>query len=245
MDEKVAVSALKQVKEVLDKYGVEFWLDSGTLLGAVRDGKFIPWDGDIDLGIWDTQISKISASFHEFRHKEFDILFFEWKGYITIGLGKDCPIQVMIYCLSNDKATQTEFMHFEEGKRMRQVLDYLHRVLSEYCHVVEYSRMPTCITKILYKIVAALPHSLRELFGRIVLVIYEKYEKIRSRAIHISVPSHYFTNLSTIRFYGMEFRVPAETEEYLAYRYGKGWKIPKEDYIYYEEDGAIAKNAGN
>ena len=59
MDEKVAVEALRQVKEILDKHGVEYWLDCGTLLGAVRDGKFIPWDGDIDLGTLESQMSKI------------------------------------------------------------------------------------------------------------------------------------------------------------------------------------------
>lgn len=40
-------------------------------------------------------------------------------------------------------------------------------------------------------------------------------------------------------FYGMEFKVPAETEEYLAYRYGKNWRTPKRDYVYYKDDGAI------
>jgi phosphorylcholine metabolism protein LicD len=61
MDEKVAIEALRQVKEVLDKPGIEYWLDTGTLLGAVRDEKFIPWDGDIDLGTWLENKDAISA----------------------------------------------------------------------------------------------------------------------------------------------------------------------------------------
>jgi hypothetical protein len=43
----------------------------------------------------------------------------------------------------------------------------------------------------------------------------------------------------------MKFRVPAETEEYLSYRYGKDWRTPKKDYIFYEDDGAICNKTKN
>jgi len=40
----------------------------------------------------------------------------------------------------------------------------------------------------------------------------------------------------------MIFKTPAPREEYLEYKYGKNWKIPKQDYIFYREDGSITKN---
>jgi len=60
--------------------------------------------------------------------------------------------------------------------------------------------------------------------------------------IPMVVPKHYFEELSTIRFYGMKFNVPSKTEKYLEYRYGKNWRTPVKNWVYYRDDGAINLN---
>ncbi len=45
---------LKDVIALCDRYGITYYLESGTLLGCIRHGGYIPWDDDIDITLlWD------------------------------------------------------------------------------------------------------------------------------------------------------------------------------------------------
>lgn len=45
--------------DTLTKSGISYWASSGTLLGCVRHGGFIPWDDDLDLCVYQKDTEKI------------------------------------------------------------------------------------------------------------------------------------------------------------------------------------------
>lgn len=95
---------LKEVCTVLDKFAIPYYLAGGALLGIVRDGDFIAWDGDVDIDVKTEdiypihdkvadafkkagyQISRYTSSKIDFRIKMFKYgSQYEIVGYFKMG----------------------------------------------------------------------------------------------------------------------------------------------------------------
>lgn len=72
----IMLDMLIEFDAICKKHQLTYWLDSGTLLGAVRNQGFIPWDDDIDLSMPIEDYNK----FEEIAASELsDDVFFQTK----------------------------------------------------------------------------------------------------------------------------------------------------------------------
>ena len=55
----ICIDFTNHIMELCQKNDIKWWLCSGTLLGAVRHGGFIPWDDDVDVSMLEKDYRKL------------------------------------------------------------------------------------------------------------------------------------------------------------------------------------------
>jgi phosphorylcholine metabolism protein LicD len=56
---------LREFNKLCRKYNIPYWCISGTFIGAVRHNGWIPWDGDVDIGILEKDYKILKTKIHE------------------------------------------------------------------------------------------------------------------------------------------------------------------------------------
>lgn len=244
--ELLLVSFLKDLKEIFDSNDIQFFLIYGALLGIVREGKLLDWDRDIDIAIWDTSLGKVENSLYVFHTKNMTVHFSE-SGHVTFNRNGE-HISAMVFSKVGDKAIRSTFTNMRKFKKTSdggvklikgldkttQMLKYIRWILTNPKYVGDTPKFISVnMQKVLLTLSYAMPN-LRAVLKRIVEIILSS----GCEYFVEEIPIKYFVELANIKFYDFEVKAPADKEGYLEYKYGKDWRVPKKDYVYYEDSKA-------
>lgn len=67
--QEIELDILKAFADFCDRNGLSYYLDAGTLLGAVRHQGYIPWDNDVDVGMLRPEFDKLMVLLKECDYK--------------------------------------------------------------------------------------------------------------------------------------------------------------------------------
>ena len=231
VDEQKWAYALGKVKGILDNANVEYWLELGTLLGAVRDHKFISYDSDIDIGMLCADSSKVIARISEFESKGFKVDITDNRICLSC---EDCNVELMIY---RSRENVYWDLHLKQAPKFARVATYFSMIGERLPYINHLQKRNKQLLK--EKIVLSLIPDFAARFVR--SVCFKIYELFGAKYCAVVVPKHFYDNLDWMRLYGIGFSIPSNVEDYLALRYGKDWGTPDLNYVAYSKDKTIDK----
>lgn len=231
------LEVLKDFAEICKKHDINWWICSGTLLGAARHGGFIPWDDDIDVSMLKKDYRKLRKILQNMDSDEY---FFQ--------------------CIQTDPDHINPFGVFRRKKGEvsstdpRAVYFKYKGVGIDVFYIEKCSRFSSHLSKFFYRNIlhetqkiknATLRHTLIRVgqainFGllfpivRLVGLINPKNKYHYPHGSGFYEEPFYIKNifpLTTIEFEGVTFPAPGDTDAHLTAMYGDWRKIPSEDQI--------------
>jgi len=214
---KSLTELLLDTKLVLDKYGVEFWLDHGTLLGAIRDGNFISWERDIDLGVWEHTIADNTKQVvtEDLRNRGCKVLLLPTHMNVR---RNGVWLDVAFYYKKDALAVVNVPIPVNTAGKY---LGYARTIMMSpnYHDDTGLRHYPLMLLNF---VCGLIPKRFRIVIIRVIETLYK-----RAGYKTWAIPSKYFSEFTTMSFCEKQFNIPANPEKYLAFRYGKDWIIPK------------------
>lgn len=221
----VQIHLLDEFAAICKKHNLTYWIDFGTLLGAVRHGGFIPWDDDIDVSMPIPDYEKFLTIAEEALPKD-----------IFLQTEKTDPAYKQ--CFAKLRDNNSTFLEHHENEVHQKENPYHHGIYIDIFPSYEYPLLPKIVRKILLRF------TLRSRYAAYVnrhnrfinIPIYWTMKLIwlllspfKSGAVgqtpedngyNYAVPKKYIFPLSTVLFEGKAYAAPHNTDAYLTEMYG-------------------------
>ncbi|SFC85841.1 LicD family protein [Clostridium uliginosum] len=244
------VSILKDVDQLCEKHGLKYFLDAGTLLGAVRHKDFIPWDDDMDIGMlrqdYDKflEIAKKELPEHLFLQtfktdKYYDIYpvpcKIRYNGTILIekAIGENDKMHNGVYIdiFPYDSLPKTKWVYKLQRTLSYEILKSLNRLRDKPEHLSFKNRITFTFYKLVTKIFSI---KRREKFFKFLINWNDPNSKYMGYGVdtywseYVYKKEDYF-DLVKLEFQGEHFYAPRNYDAILTQLYGDYMTLPKEE----------------
>ena len=95
--QRIELEMLIEVDRICQKHNIQYSLDGGTLLGAVRHKGFIPWDDDIDIGMKREDYTIFTQQFNHGDNKRYSFHCLENDKNYLYPMGKVLDNATVLY----------------------------------------------------------------------------------------------------------------------------------------------------
>lgn len=207
------VDILREVHKLCEKHGLKYFLDAGTLLGAVRHKGFIPWDDDVDIGMLREDYNRFLEIAKKELPKHLFLQTFETDKYYDV-----YPVPCKI------RYNDTIFL---EGDRKEDNYKMNNGV---YIDVFPYDSLPK--HRITYKIQRTLSYNILKSFKRIRDIPEKLSLKNRVTYSFYRLMVKMFPNKRRLKFFEFLIKWNDINSEYMAYGLDTYWS----EYVYKKSD---------
>jgi lipopolysaccharide cholinephosphotransferase len=233
----VQLAILKEFAVICKKHNLTYWLDAGTLLGAVRHGGFIPWDDDLDVGMPTHDYRKFleiaekelpSNLFLQTKKTNPKVPFFYAKLRDNNSLFVDHRMDMRL--ASHKGVYMDVFEYVPCPKLSKSIIRFFYKTIGKPLAVLSERQYLSLKSVIQYFVFGISPVIFKPLW--LIVTAFGKKEylanKIEDNGYFVHFHSETVFPVKPIVFEGQEFPAPNNPDSYLKTIYGDYMTLPPE-----------------